>query len=213
MHRLQAEGFVTELSATFADFDQLITRAGRSLAALRVLAAHSRALIAQSARLCGMARPILGGSDLDSPLIADLIARVPMCLPCVAKKTGMAETRAAEAMERIGTYMVVQNTTASCEGCLRTTTTYRIPDRTPQADGGPAQPQARQAALSQNGALWKFLESHRGKMFCTQCIATALFATKRIDRAVLGAEGRGARRQYGTCTSCGKERLLCGLTS
>jgi hypothetical protein len=93
-------------------------------------------------------------------------------------------------------------------------TTYRIPDKASQTDGGPARPQPRQApALTQNAALWQFLESRRGKMFCTQCIATALFATKRIDRAVLGAEGRGARRQYGTCASCGKERLLCGLTS
>jgi len=136
-----------------------------------------------------------------------------MCLPCVAKKIGIAETRAAEAMERIGTYMVVQNTTTACGGCLETTTTYRIPDKTPQANGGPAGLQPRPTTLSQNGALWKFLEAHRGQMYCTQCIATALFATKRIDRAVLGAEGRGARRQYGTCTSCGKERLLCGLTS
>ena len=203
---------MTELSVPFADFDQLITRAGRSLVTLRVLAAHSKALLAQSARLCGMARPILGGSDLDSPFIVELIARIPMCLPCVAKKIGIAEIRAAEAMERIGTYMVVQNSTGTCEGCLGMTTTYRIPDnKTPQANGGPAHLQPRPAVLSQNGALWKFLEDHRGKMFCTQCIATALFATKRIDRAVLGAEGRGARRQYGTCASCSKERLLCGL--
>ena len=204
---------MTELSAPLADFDQLITRAGRSLVSLRVLTAHSRALIAQSARLCGMARPILGGSDLDSPFIAELIARVPMCLPCVAKKIGIAEARAAEAMERIGTFMVVQNTTATCGGCLDMTTTYRIRDKAPHTDGGPAHPQPRPAALSQNGALWTFLETHRGQMFCTQCIATALHATKRIDRAMLGAEGRGARRRYGTCASCGKERLLCGLTS
>src|SRR5207244_3407731 len=147
--------------AWFADFDRLVARAGRSLVSLRVLADHSRALIAQSARLCGMARPILGGSDLDSPFIVELIARVPMCLPCVAKKTGIAETRAAEAMERIGTFMVVQNTTASCGGCLQTTRTYQIPDKTPQGNGGnggPASPPPRPAVLSQNGALWQFLE-------------------------------------------------------
>ena len=181
---------MTELSVPFADIDQLSTRAARAM----------------------ITRPISGGSDLDS-LIAEIVARIPMCLPCVAKKTGIAETRAAEALEHIGTFIVVQNTIAACGGCLEMTTTYRISDKTPQAEGGPAPPQPHRAALSQNGALWQFLESHRGQMFCTQCIATALFATKRIDRAVLGAEGRGARRQYGTCTSCGKERLLCGLTS
>jgi hypothetical protein len=37
-------------------------------------------------------------------------------------------------------------------------------------------------ALTRNEAIWQFLEMHRGEMFCTQCIATALLATKRIDR-------------------------------
>jgi hypothetical protein len=66
-------------------------------------------------------------------------------------------------------------------------------------------------AITRNEAIWRFLEAHRGDMFCTQCIAAALFATKRIDRAILGAEGRGALRRYGTCVKCGKDRLLCGL--
>jgi hypothetical protein len=65
--------------------------------------------------------------------------------------------------------------------------------------------------MTHNEAIWRFLESRRGEMFCTQCIANALLATKRIDRAVLGAEGRGAKRRHGPCAGCGKERLLCGL--
>jgi hypothetical protein len=126
----------------------------------------------------------------------------------VARKIGVPDARAAEAIERIGTFMVVQTKNGPCEGCMQMATTYRIPDKASQA----ARPQPRPGARNQNDALWHFLESHRGQMFCTQCIATALLATKRIDRAVLGAEGRGARRQYGTCASCGKERLLCGLS-
>jgi hypothetical protein len=61
--------------------------------------------------------------------------------------------------------------------------------------------------------LWPFLESHRGQLFCTSCLAKALGVTGRLDRAVLGAEGRGAQRQYGSCSACGKTRLLCGLSS
>jgi hypothetical protein len=40
-------------------------------------------------------------------------------------------------------------------------------------------------------ALWRFLDSHRGKMFCTRCIAVALVTDNRIDRIVIAAEGRG----------------------
>lgn len=188
-------------------------RAVAAIAELEAVFAHSRALIARSAMLCGMARPIRGGSDLDTPFVAEIIARVPMCLGCVAKKTGITEVTAAEAIERIGTSVIVQSAQGQCGGCLQLQTIYRIADQKGRDDGGNAQAPPRQAPLTQNEALWQFLESHRGQMFCTQCIATALFATKRIDRAVLGAEGRGARRRYGTCASCGKERLLCGLTS
>ena len=153
-----------------------------------------------------MALPIRGSSDLDAPFIVELIVRIPMCLDCVSKKTGIPEARARESLLRIGSFMVVDIASGHCEGCLEVKTTYRISDHAVHGNGD-----ARPATVTQSEALWVFLTSHRGQMFCTQCIATALFATKRIDRAVLGAEGRGARRQYGTCASCGKERLLCGL--
>jgi hypothetical protein len=156
-------------------------------------------------------RPICGGSDPDSPLIVELIAKTSMCLPCAASKMGISETRAAEAIERTRSFMVVTVETARCAGCLCVTTTYRVADERAPANAA-APPTALPTAPTLNEALWRFLTDRRGKMFCTQCIANALFATKRIDRAMLGAEGRGARRRYGTCASCGKERLLCGLT-
>jgi hypothetical protein len=201
------------LSTVFADSEGLIARAARSTATLRVLGAQSRRLIAQSARLCRMALPIRGGSDVDSPFIVEIIARTPMCLDCVAKKTGIPEDRARESMLRIGSFMVVDIASGQCDGCLEAKTTYRISDHAARGNGdGAATPSpARPATSTQSEALWEFLTNRRGKMFCTQCIAKALFATKRVDRAVLGAEGRGARRQYGTCAACGKERLLCGL--
>ena len=204
---------MAEFATVFADSEGLITRANRSTATLQALCAESRRLIAQAARLCRMALPIRGGSDLDSPFIVEIIARTPMCLDCVAKKTGIPEARARESLLRIGSFMVVDIASGHCEGCLEVTTTYRISDGAVRGNGDWAgtHSAARPATVSQSEALWEFLTSHRGQMFCTQCIATALFATKRIDRAVLGAEGRGARRRYGTCASCGKERLLCGL--
>jgi hypothetical protein len=49
-------------------------------------------------------------------------------------------------------------------------------------------------------------------MFCTRCIVVALAFVNQIDRDLLKAEGRGARRSYGRpCSVCGKARLLCGL--
>ena len=205
---------MTEFAAVLEDSEDLIARAARSTAILRILCAESRRLIVQAARLCRMALPIRGSSDLDSPFIVEIIVRTPMCLDCVAKKTGIPEARARESLLRIGSFMVVDIASGPCEGCLEVKTTYRISDQAAHGngDGAGTWSPARPAMVSQSEALWEFLTSHRGQMFCTQCVATALFATKRIDRAVIGAEGRGARRQYGTCASCGKERLLCGLT-
>ncbi|HMH53709.1 MAG TPA: hypothetical protein VK548_25980 [Candidatus Acidoferrum sp.] len=203
-----------EVTSVLTDSDGLIAGAAKSTATLRVLVAESRRLIAQAARLCRMALPIRGSSDLDSPFIVEIIVQTPLCLDCVSKKTGISEDRARESMLRIGSFMVVDVASGPCGGCLDVKTTYRISDQAPRGngDGAGTRPPARPAVVTQSAALWEFLASHRGQMFCTQCIATALFATKRVDRAVLGAEGRGARRQYGTCSSCGKERLLCGLT-
>ena len=205
---------IPELTTVLTDSEGLIARAAQSTATLRVLVAESRRLIAQAARLCRMAVPIRGSSDLDSPFIVELIVRTPMCLDCVAKKTGIPEARARESLLRIGSFMVVDIASGQCGGCLEVKTTYRVSDQAARGNGDGAWTRSpvRPATVTQSVALWEFLTSHRGQMFCTQCIATALFATKRIDRAVLGAEGRGARRQYGTCSSCGKERLLCGLT-
>lgn len=62
-----------------------------------------------------------------------------------------------------------------------------------------------------NEAVWQFLDGQRGQMFCAQCIGKAVLAVKRIDHAIMRAEGRGAIRRYGPCVTCGKDRLLCGL--
>lgn len=66
--------------------------------------------------------------------------------------------------------------------------------------------------LSVTEALWRFLESRRGQAFCAHCLSGALNTGRRIDRAIMGAEGRGASRRYGPCVMCGKDRLVCGLS-
>jgi hypothetical protein len=62
-----------------------------------------------------------------------------------------------------------------------------------------------------NEAVWQFLNGQRGRMFCALCIGKAVLAVKRIDNAIMRAEGRGAIRQHGPCVTCGKNRLLCGV--
>ena len=108
------------------------------------------------------------------------------------EETGIPEARARESLQRIGSFMVVDIAPGLCEGCLEVKTTYRISDQAARGDGAGTRSPARPATTTQGEALWEFLTSRRGRMFCTQCIGTALFATKRIDRAVLGAEGRDA---------------------
>lgn len=193
-------------AVVLSDSPRLRAKAAATVADLETLLARSRTLVAQSVRLCRAGRRIRGGSESDSPFIIEIISKASMCLPCVASKTGISPTRIAEVIERIRSFIVVENGTGRCAGCLQVTSTYRVPDHT-----APDALERRPIPSTLNAALWRFLEDHRDQMFCTQCIANALFATKRIDRAVLGAEGRGARRQYGACASCGKERLLCGL--
>jgi hypothetical protein len=165
--------------------------------------------VARSAELCTVFRRIAGGSDLGSLLIVEIIAASSVCLECLAKKTGIAISRASDAMERIRVIMAVTVESGCCEACLQVMTVYRLSENGTSA--APAQPQTSPPPMTQHEAIWRFLESRRGEMFCTQCIANALLATKRIDRAILGAEGRGAKRQHGRCAACGKERLLCGL--
>jgi hypothetical protein len=73
--------------------------------------------------------------------------------------------------------------------------------------------EASAPAPSIGEALWQFLASRRGEMFFTLCLGVALRTGARLDRALLVAEGRGAGRRHGTCSMCGKHRLLCGLAS
>ena len=203
---------MVSLTFTCAESRARIARARELHEALAPILAQSRALVATSRDLCRVfRRRISGGSDVDAPLIVEVISKGPMCLECLAKRTGVPSSRITESLQRMGEFIAVTAEADRCGPCLRITTVYRLTD--PRASASPrvASLPTRLAALTHTEAIWQFLDAHRGEMFCTQCLATALCATKRIDRAVLGAEGRGALRRYGICVKCGKDRLLCGL--
>jgi transposase len=142
------------------------------------------------------------------PPIVALIVQTPLCLDCLEDKTGIPAAEGEDVIQRIRAAVDVTVSTGHCNGCLRTTTTYFL-------GASPRPPMARAASvgLTLRRALWEYLTQHRGEMYCTSCLAASLGATSRLDRAVFAAEGRGARRLYGRCPSCDKERLLCGLTA
>jgi hypothetical protein len=55
-----------------------------------------------------------------------------------------------------------------------------------------------------------FLENHRGEVFCTECVTTAVVG-RDAEPALRMAEGYGAPRRQGWCVKCGKLRLVSGL--
>jgi hypothetical protein len=189
-------------SSTLSHATTHVTRSRGLWDELSALLDESASLIRRSRDLCLAYRRIAGGSDPDSPAIVEIIGKTPMCVDCLSRKIGIVPARAAEAVERVRAFLQVTVKNGRCEGCLNFTTVYGLTNGVP----------APSAPVRQNDVIWAFLEAHRGKMHCTQCIANALASTRRIDRAILAAEGRGARRQYGSCAVCGRERLLCGLT-
>lgn len=191
----------------------LLMRAASLRAGLAGTRAVSRRLIARGRerRLTStypLLRPIGGGSD--AALVAVAITGASLCLPCIAKKTGVPEAEADTLLLRIATTLRLGAGAGRCDSCLEQKTTFRL-NRAGVSGGngdGTVSVQPANTAL----AVWRYLEAHRGQMFCTQCLARALGIARRLDRAVIAAEGRGARRRYAPCVLCGKDRLLCGLS-
>jgi hypothetical protein len=194
---------MSALLTTFARTTAHVGHARDLCREMPVIFAETASLIQRSRDLC-LAHPrMAGGSDLDSPSIVEIISRTPMCIDCLSSKMGITPERAAEAVDHARAYLQVTAGDGRCERCLQITTVYAL-----TANGAVTS----LPSVRQHDVVWGFLQSHRGQMHCTQCIAKALTSTQRIDRAILAAEGRGARRLYGLCVVCGRERLLCGLT-
>lgn len=191
---------------------RLIMSAHVLCAELAGVIAESRRLVERSRRTVFAAyphlRPIRGGSD--AALIATVLSAAPLCPACMAKKTGVPSDRLAAVLGEIGTSVKLETGPGRCHACLEDhVTSYRLAT----TDGAAATTDGvRAPAPPGRDGLWRFLEEHRGRMFCTACLVAALGATRRIDRLVLAAEGRGALRRHEHCSVCGKDRLVCGLT-
>jgi hypothetical protein len=191
----------------------LLARAAALRAELTRVCTESRRLVEQGrgrrlSTTYPRLRVIRGGSD--AGLVALAITDASLCLACVARKTGVPEPEVDAILLRVAGTLKLAAVGGRCDACLELKTVFRLnrtagdPTVTPPAE--PAPP------LNLGRAVWRFLEKHRGRMFCAQCLGRALGVPRRLDRAVIAAEGRGARRHYGPCAICGKDRLVCGLS-
>jgi hypothetical protein len=141
----------------------------------------------------------------DAELVTTIITGAALCIHCIAKRTGMPLPQVDTMLARIAMTVKLSVQPRRCSACLEDRmvfTFYRTPEPSPRPVRRPA---------NHTDALWLFLRNHRGRAFCTRCLATAIGATARIDRAVMDAEGRGAQRRYDRCSTCGRDRLVCGL--
>ena len=134
-----------------------------------------------------------------SALVTALIVERPMCVPCIAAKSGLGVADVTATLAAVGAGLRLHDATGRCRECGRTAAVMSL------------ERPGEQPLAPREGGLWDFLEQHRGKLFCSACVAVALGTSKRLDRALIAAEARGARRQHGPCSECGKGRLLCGL--
>jgi hypothetical protein len=131
-------------------------------------------------------------------LVTALILDRPLCEPGLASKSRLSPAALEETLTNVRTALKLHETEGRCRDCGETTRVLSLE-------------RPAQMPSPRDHALWEYLERHHGEMFCTGCLAHALGMTKRIDRSVIVAEGRGARRYHGPCATCGKPRLLCGL--
>ena len=176
--------------------------------------AASKALLRQSAEVLLRSlpvQPIGGGSD--GELIAASLSTDPTCAPCLATRSGVPGMEIERVLASATAAVRLVSETGPCTVCLTVTTTTRLPGPLATAaatrtNGGAAQPEP---TMTRSDAVWQILQNRRGEMLCLMCISAAIGETRRIDRAVMVAEGRGALRRYGQCAGCGRDRLLCGL--
>ena len=188
---------------------------------LAVLLVQSAALIARSAELCTVfRRSIAGGADSnpDMRLVIEALATSAVCLECLVSRTGVPVPRVSDALQQMGTIVAVTVTTEDCAECLRLTQTYQISRNGRLASTENVVEDSRLDAVltrprptDTTEALWHFLKSHRGQLFCWSCLAVALGVAGRLDRVLLTADAPGVRRQHGPCSRCGTARSLCGL--
>ena len=144
--------------------------------------------------------------------VAESVTRlldVSLCLPCLVQRTGLPGAEVSGMLHTLAhTIQLVQR--GRCAACLQETPIFCL-SKPSTVNGAAASVPAPTRLSTDLAALWRFLSDHRGQKFCTACLAEGIGASGRIDRVLIAAEGRGARRVYGDCAICGRSRLLSGL--
>jgi len=139
------------------------------------------------------ARPIAGGAD-ESGLLATLLARgAGLCADCIEVQTGIPATEVPVMIARLRKTLQVQIARSRCDVCSAIRTIYR-------------------AGRGLVEAIIGFLGQHRGKAFCSACIASSLNRAEDIHGAMRRAEGYGISRHHAACAACGKTRLVATLS-
>jgi len=194
----RTRALVARSTALSAELGMLIERSRAGVGRARETVRQSRelALVAAYPHL----RAIVGGSDgPDAALIAAAITGAPLCVDCIARKSGVPQPGVEAVLAVIGASISLIRRTESCAGCLAIAQVFGLPN------GGPKR--------GTRGHIVRFLEEHPGGAFCADCIASHLFGTKNIDVALRQIEGGGVHRRYAACSACGKPRLVASVSS
>jgi hypothetical protein len=64
--------------------------------------------------------------DLDTPLIAALIARTALCAECIARPAGIPPDQVDAAIRNIRRCLEVTSRMATCDGCLTRAVVHRL---------------------------------------------------------------------------------------
>jgi hypothetical protein len=64
--------------------------------------------------------------DLDSPLVAIVIATAAVCADCISIKVGLAVTRVDEVLVQMRSTLIVTSSVAPCDTCRRQTVVHHL---------------------------------------------------------------------------------------
>jgi hypothetical protein len=78
-------------------------------------AAHS---VVFRSRIARGAAALSGTSDSDTPVLLAAIAGASLCDPCIARKTGLAQSDVTATLARLDKTLVITTELGRCDGCL-----------------------------------------------------------------------------------------------
>jgi hypothetical protein len=109
--------------------DRLVTEARQLVGHTAVLDTDMRAVMAASATIIRHSRylaprRVSGGSDLT--LIMDVISGTPLCVDCIADKTGILPVHVNQLLRRTSAIVRLRVGTRRCGACAAVKTTFSI---------------------------------------------------------------------------------------